>query len=214
MFVLASLLKPLIAEITDDLTRMSESTEESHFDLLDPHVVLNISRSQFTSLISQFNTRLAQKTLPDRVRAQVDWYTDTAVPCIIDCITNFQQKSLISEFSKFLCEMQTVLGRTFVQHVLKPGLKACVSDVRVLPVYCAGMLTATEEDRAELREFLSETLHQYSAQYLDVAPLADTFAELSHCKTVIIILVSVLNTALREAINPQIKGLVAKICKV
>ena len=214
VFVLASLLKPLIADISDDPTRMSESTEESHFDLLDPHVVLNVSRSQFTSLLSQFNTRLVQKTLPESVDTQVKWFTDVAVPCIIDCITNFQNRSLVSEFSTLLCEMQSVLGRTFVQHVIKPGLKGHVSDVRVLPVYCAGILTLTEEDRNELRDFLSETLLHYSAHYLDVAPLTETFAELSRSRAVLPILVGVLNTLLKEATNPQIKGIVAKLCKV
>jgi hypothetical protein len=210
--VLAGLLKPLVSDCPGDA--MSESTDESHLGLLDPCVILSISKSQYKSVLSSFNTRIVQQSLPDSVQTQTDWFTGTAVPCIVQCIKSAKDKSLLADFTKLLTQMQTVIGRTFVQQVVRPCLLEHVTDARVLPVYCAGILAVNEEDRAELREFLADTLNQYAQQYLQVEPLTETFAELSQTRAVLHILVTVLNTALREAINPHMKGIIAKICKV
>ena len=210
--MLAGMLKPLVQDSPGDC--MSESTDESHLGLLDPCVILSISKSQYKSALSSFNTSVVQQTLPESVQTQTDWFRDSAVPCLVECIKSVKDKSLLADFTKLLTQMQTVIGRTFVQQVVRSGFLDHVTDARVLPVYCAGILAVSEEDRSELREFLAETLNQYAQQYLQVEPLTETFAELSQTRAVLHILVSVLNTALREATNPHMKGIIAKICKV
>ena len=212
VFVLAGLLRPLISDVQGET--MSESMDESHLGLLDPGVILCISKSQYKSALSNFNTSLVQQSLPENVQTQTDWFKSTAVSCLVECIKSVKDKTLLADFTKLLAHMQTVPGRTFVQHVVRPGLLEHVTDARVLPVYCAGILAVNEEDRAELKEFLGDTLNQYAQQYLQVEPLTETFAELSQSRAVLHILVNVLNTALREATNPHMKGIIAKICKV
>ncbi|XP_063680881.1 RAB11-binding protein RELCH-like isoform X3 [Bolinopsis microptera] len=211
VFVLAGMLKPLVTDAPADA--MSQSTDESHLGLLDPCVILSITKSQYTSALSSLNTSIVQQSLPESVQIQTEWYRSTAVPCLVECIKSVKDKSLMADFTKLLAQMQMVIGRTFVQHVVRPVLLEHVMDARVLPVYCAGILAANEEDRAELKEFLGDTLNQYAHQYLDVGPLTETFAELSLTRSVLHILVNVLNTALREATNPHMKGIIAKICK-
>ncbi|KAL5259044.1 hypothetical protein ACHWQZ_G009497 [Mnemiopsis leidyi] len=211
VFVLASLIKELISDAPGET--MSESTDESHLGLLDPGVLLCVSKSQYKSALSNFNTSLVQQRLPNSVQTQTDWFKSTAVSCFVECIKCVKDKTLLADFTKLLAHMQTVLGRTFIQHVVRPCLLEHVTDSRVLPVYCAGILAVNEEDRGELKEFLGDTLNQYAQQYLQVEPLTETFAELSQSRALLHILVNVLNTALREATNPHMKGIIAKICK-